>query len=124
MAYIAAKRKEGVGNLDIYRIDFGDDNEQPKTLYGTVLVGENDLSEEQYNESMPKAYVMVFDRYQNIVSQLDVTEEGYFFAALYPGDYTYEVKFDGQDSGFKEKIRIAPTDDESIYRTIHLKPVK
>ncbi|MBO7476354.1 MAG: PD40 domain-containing protein [Salinivirgaceae bacterium] len=124
VAYIAAKRKEGAGNLDIYRIDFGDADVQPKTLYGTVMVGESEYNEEQYNESMPKAYVMVFDGHQNIVSQLDVTEEGYFFAALYPGDYTYEVKFDGEASGFKDKIRISSTDDEYIFRTIHLKPKK
>lgn len=122
VAYIAAKRKEGIGNLDIYRVDFGDESIQPSYYIGYVFVGDNEAVAEQHNDKMQKAYVMVYDIHDNIIAQLDV-EEGMFYASLYEGDYTIEVKFEGQQSGYKEKVHIV-TGAEPIEKNIYLKPVK
>lgn len=121
-AYIAAKRKEGVGNLDIYRVDFGDENQQPAYIQGFVLVGNDVSTAEPHSDKFSKAYVAVYDMYGNIISQLAV-EEGMFFAPLFPGSYTLEVKFEGQSSGYKEDLKIS-IDDELIDKTVLLKPVK
>ena len=123
VAYVAAKRKEGVGNLDIYRVDFGDQAVQPSYYTGVVWVGDDEDSALPYNDKMQKAYVMVYDIYGNIIAQLDVLEDGYFYSALYPGDYTIEVKFEGQQTGYKEKVHIV-ADAEPIEKMIYLKPVK
>lgn len=120
-AYIAAKRKEGIGNLDIYKVEFGDEAIQPSYYIGNVLVGDNAMTAEQHNDKMQKAYAMIYDIYGNIIAQLDV-EEGVFFSALFPGDYTIEVKFEGQDSGYKEKFHMNL--GENIEKEIYLKPVK
>lgn len=122
VAYIAAKRKEGVGNLDIYRVDFGDESIQQSYYIGYVYVGDNEAVAEQHNDKMQKAYVMVYDIHENIIAQLDV-EEGMFYASLYEGDYTIEVKFEGQQSGYTEKVHIV-TGAEPIEKNIYLKPVK
>ena len=122
VAYVAAKRKEGVGNLDIYRVDFGDESIQQSYYIGYVFVGDNEAVAEMHNDKMQKAYVMVYDIYDNIIAQLDV-EEGLFYASLYEGDYTIEVKFEGQQSGYKEKVHIV-TGAEPIEKNIYLKPVK
>ena len=121
-AYISAKRKEGIGNLDIYKVEFGDEAIQPTYYIGTVFVGDNEMTAEQHNDKMQKAYAMIYDIYGNIIAQLDV-EEGVFYSALYPGDYTIEVKFEGQKSGFKDKFRVN-LGDEEIDKDIYLKPVK
>ena len=119
-AYIAAKRKEGVGNLDIYRIDFGDENIYPAIYAGVVFVGESENDAMPHNETMPKAYAMVYDTYGNIVAQLDV-DEGMFYVPLYPGDYSLEVKFEGRQTGTKGKIHMLSDD---ITEEIYLKPFK
>jgi hypothetical protein len=122
-AYIAAKRKEGVGNLDIYQVNFiSDDAAQPSFYQGVVFVGENEDTALPHNERMPKAYAWVYDEYGNIIRQINV-DEGEFFAQLFAGDYTVEVKFEGQQSGYKEKLHIAGS-DEYIAREIYLKPIK
>lgn len=122
-AYVAAKRKEGVGNLDIYRVDFGDENIQPKTFGYYVFVGDDQNSAQPHNEQMPKAYAWVYDKNGNIIRQIDV-DEGMFFAALYVGEYTLEVKFEGQPSGSKEKLSVRDSDDDYIEKNIYLKPIK
>lgn len=122
-AYIAAKRKEGRGNLDIYRLDFGDENIQPCNIMAFVMVGENEGSAVSYDPKMPKAYAIVYDQYENIVAQLDVTEEGMFFPVLYEGDYEIEVKFEGQESGIRKAQHINIGDDYK-EETFLLKPVK
>ena len=122
VAYVAAKRKEGVGNLDIYRVDYGDESIQQSYYIGYVFVGDDPATAVQHDDKMQKAYAMVFDVYDNIIAQLDV-EEGQFFASLYEGEYTVEVKFEGQASGFREKVRIV-TGAEPIEKNIYLKPVK
>ena len=74
-----------------------------------------------YHDKMQKAYVMVYDIHDNIIAQLDV-EEGVFYSALFPGDYTIEVKFEGQASGYKEKFHMNLNED--VSKEIYLKPVK
>ena len=88
-----------------------------------VLVGDDEDSALPYNDTMQKAYVMVYDIYGNIIAQLDVLGDGYFYSALFPGDYTIEVKFEGQQSGYKEKVHIV-ADADPIEKMIYLKPVK
>lgn len=121
VAYMAAKRKEGIGNLDIYRVDFGDEAIQPSYYIGNVFVGESETTAEMHNDKMQKAYAMVYDIYGNIIAQLDV-EEGVFFSALFPGEYSIEVKFEGQPTGYKEKFHMNLGED--ISKEIYLKPVK
>ena len=72
---------------------------------------------------MPKAYAWVYDKNGNIIRQIDV-DEGMFFAALYVGEYTLEVKFEGQPSGSKEKLSVRDSDDDYIEKNIYLKPIK
>ncbi|MBO7495135.1 MAG: PD40 domain-containing protein [Salinivirgaceae bacterium] len=122
-AYIAAKRKEGVGNLDVYRVDFADADIQQKAFGYSVFVGDDKDSALPHNEQMPKAYAWVYDVNGNIIRQIDV-EDGQFFAALFVGDYTIEVKFEGQPSGSKEKLRVSDSDEDYIEKTIYLKPIK
>lgn len=121
-AYIAAKRKEGVGNLDIYRLDFGDENIQPTPIGITVMVGGSESSSVMHNETMPKAYGVVYDVYGNVVFQKDV-EDGFIWGALYEGDYVLEVKFRGKDknTGISEKIHVNQG-DETIEKIVLLKP--
>ena len=121
-AYIAAKRKEGVGNMDIYRLDFGEESVQPFTLTGTVLVGNNEGDAVQYNEAMPKAYATIYDNFGNVVELWDVLEEGIFFAQLYEGDYTIEVDFQGQTERTSRKVHIG--NDEYPAETFLIKPLK
>jgi hypothetical protein len=121
-AYIAAKRKEGVGNLDIYQVKILSDEEvQPSFYQGVVFVGEDEDNAMPHNEKMPKAYAWVYDEYGNIIRQINV-DEGEFFAQLYAGDYTVEVRFEGQQSGYREKLHMAA--DDMITREIYLKPIK
>ncbi|MBR5957346.1 MAG: PD40 domain-containing protein [Salinivirgaceae bacterium] len=120
-AYVAAKRKEGMGNLDIYRIDFGDPEMQPSIYIGTVNVGESEGTAVPHSDQFQKAYATVYDQHGNIYAQW-VVEEGQFFASLFPGKYDLEVKFEGQTTGYKESINIKEGD--WIEKTILLKPVK
>lgn len=120
-AYIAAKRKEGVGNLDIYRLDFGNESIQASSFVSTVLVGEDESTAIAHDETMSKAYAIVYDQYENIVAQRDV-EDGQFFFLLYEGDYTIEVKFEGQNIGLKKHYHI--NIDDNVVETFLLKPVK
>lgn len=122
-AYIAAKRKEGVGNLDIYRVDFADGDIQQKTFGYAVFVGDDKSSALPHNEQMPKAYAWVYDEAGNIIRQIDI-DEGMFYAALYAGDFTIEVKFEGQPSGTKEKLHVSDSDEDYIEKSIYLKPIK
>lgn len=121
IAYIAAKRKEGVGNLDVYRIDFGDEEQQPSYYIGTVMVGESESTAVELTDQFSKAYATVYDNYGNIFAQW-VVEDGRFFATLFPGEYNLEVKFEGQTTGYKEHIVIKEGD--WTEKTIILKPVK
>jgi hypothetical protein len=123
-AYMAAKRKEGVGNLDIYKVTFGDESQQ--IIYaGTVMVG-NESNAVPYTEDFLKAYATFYDQYNNIIAQWEVVAEsgGMFFASLYPGEYQLEVKFEGQASGYKEQVKITSADEAGIFKTIYLKPIK
>lgn len=124
-AYIAAKRKEGVGNLDIYKVDFVSDEDAQQTFYqGLVFVGESEDSSLPHNERMPKAYAWVYDEYGNIIRQTNVAE-GEFFVQLYAGDYTIQVRFEGQQSGYSEKLHVAAVPEEDIItREIYLKPIR
>jgi hypothetical protein len=125
-AYMAAKRKEGVGNLDIYQLTFGDEAQQTINYIGTVMVGDQNNSV-PYTEDFLKAYATFYDMYNNIIAQWEVVAEsgGMFFASLYPGEYQLEVKFEGQASGYKERVVISPADQATgILKTIYLKPIK
>ena len=122
-AYIAAKRKEGIGNLDIYKVVFAsDENAQACFIRGLVLVGETEDTSLPHDERMPKAYAWVYDEFGNIIRQINV-DEGEFFVQLYEGNYTVEVRFEGQPSGYSEKVRIGAEGD-MIVKEIYLKPIK
>jgi len=120
-AYVAAKRKEGMGNLDIYRIDFGDADQQPSYYIGSVMVGETEGTAVEHSDQFSKAYATVYDQFGNIYAQW-VVEDGKFYATLYPGKYELEVKFEGQQTGYKESININVGD--WIEKNILLKPLK
>lgn len=122
-AYIAAKRKEGIGNLDIYKVVFAsDENAQATFIRGLVFVGETEDTSLPHDERMPKAYAWVYDEFGNIIRQINV-DEGEFFVQLYEGNYTVEVRFEGQPSGYSEKVRIGAEED-MIVKEIYLKPIK
>lgn len=121
-AYIAAKRKEGIGNMDIYRLDFENDSIQTVFFTGTVLVGDTEDDAVPYNESMPKAYATIYDTYGNVVELWDVQDDGYFYAPLYEGDYTIDVYFQGQTEKASKKIHIG-TDGSPLEKFL-IKPLK
>lgn len=102
-AYISAIRNEGVGKLDIYKLTFGQE-EQNVILMVSVNVGTEGQSE-TYSEDFLKAYGTIFDEHDNIIAQKDI-EDGNIFLNLYPGTYTLEVKFDGYAKGFKKTLTI------------------
>ncbi len=125
-AYMAIKRNEGMGNLDIYKLTYGDNNQQPITYAGTVLVG-NETNSVPYSEDFLKATATFYDQYNNLVARLDISadNQGVFFAVIYPGSYLLEVKFEGQESGYREQLTFNQSDAGSIIsKTIYLKPPK
>ena len=68
-------------------------------------MGETEDTSLPHDERMPKAYAWVYDEFGNIIRQINV-DEGEFFVQLYEGNYTVEVRFEGQPSGYSEKVRI------------------
>lgn len=122
-AYMSANRKEGFGKLDIYKIHFGDEAQQPGFVAGNVLIG-TPSQNVPYSEDFLKAYATFFDTHGNIMGQFEVLSDGgQFFATLYPGTYRMEVKFSGAKTGFSENITVTPENaNEPLFKTIYLKP--
>lgn len=117
-AYISAKRKEGIGKLDIYKVTFGQE-EQNVIFMVSVMVG-TEASSVPYSEDFLKAYGTVYDEHDNIIAIKDI-EDGNIFLNLYPGTYTLEVKFDGYTKGFKKSITINEDKlGEFIMETVYI----
>ncbi len=118
-AYIADNRKEGIGNLDIYKLKFGAEEIQPKILMGTVLVKTN-RGEVPYSEDFLMAYATIYDMHGNIYAQYEVQSDGgQFFATIYPGTYKLEVNFSGKSGGFSKSITVS-NEDEFLTETVVL----
>ena len=120
-AYIAANRKEGFGNLDIYRINFGDASQQPAFVSASIFVG-TPSSFVPYTSDYLKVFVTIYDVFGNIYGRYNV-EDGQAFMTLYPGKYKLEVKFDGAKEGYEEELNITEDDaNQEIIKKIYLKP--
>jgi len=124
-AYMSANRKEGFGKLDVYKLTFGEDAQQPAIYMGNVMVG-TEANSVPYSEDFLKAYATFYDEYDNIIAQLPVLSDGgQFFASLYPGNYKLEVKFSGAKSGYSEQVSLTEADvNEPKFQMIYLKPIE
>ncbi len=122
-AYIAANRKEGVGNLDIYKVHIGPDTIPATYILGTVMV-KTSAGEVPYSEDFLMAFATIYDNYGNVYGRYEVLSEGgSFFATVYPGEYSLEVNFSGVESGFSKKITIKPG-DEALFESITLQNIE
>ncbi len=122
-SYIAANRKEGFGNLDIYRITYGDASQQTAIITASIFVGTSS-SFVPYTSDYLKVFVTVYDIFGNLYARYNV-EEGQVFMTLYPGKYKLEVKFDGAKQGYEEDLNITESDaNQIIEKQIYLKPVE
>lgn len=123
-AYLAAKRKEGIGGLDIYRVEFFE--EQAIALAFTIYVGNNESDAVRYSIDHPKAYCVINDIYGNIFAQVEVTEDGEAFIMLPPGEYRLEARFEGYEPSSKTKIVVSENavgEAGILYQDIYLKPL-
>ena len=121
--FIAANRKEGFGNLDIYRITFGDDAQQTAFIHLYIFVGTKSSSV-PYSSDYLKVFVTIYDVFGNIYGRYNV-DEGEAFMPLYPGSYKLEVRFDGTKEGYEEDLTITDKDaNQEIIKQIYLKPVE
>jgi len=123
VGYIAANRKEGLGNLDIYRITEGDESQLTAFLLAYIFVG-TESSSVPYSSDYLKVFVTLYDQYGNIYGRYNV-DEGLTYMSLYPGKYKLEVRFDGAKEGFEEEITITANDaNKEIEKQIYLKPAE
>ncbi len=122
-AYMSANRKEGLGKLDIYKVTFGDESQQPGFVVGNVMVGTSSNSV-PYSEKFLKAYATFYDMHDNIIGRFEVVSDGgQFFATLYPGTYKMEVRFSGAKTGFSENITVTEQNaNEPLFKSVYLKP--
>lgn len=119
-AYIAANRVEGFGNLDIYKITFGDEKIQGAIISGTVFVGKPG-SAVPYSDDFLKVLVSVYDKFGNVYIRASVEEDGTFFVTLVPGTYKMVVKFEGAKDQYEEMISISPSEaGETIIKEVYL----
>lgn len=119
-AFIAANRAEGFGNLDIYKISFGDESLQSAIIQGLVFVGPKGGAV-PYSDDFLKVLASVYDKFGNVYARYDVDETGNFFATLPPGEYKLVVKFEGTADQYEEDIVIRPEDaNEPIVKEVYL----
>ncbi|MCK4662111.1 MAG: PD40 domain-containing protein [Bacteroidales bacterium] len=117
--YVAANRKEGVGQLDIYKVTIGDEAAQPTIIQGNINIG-TPQSSKPYSADYLKVFVTVFDKFGNIYGKYSV-DAGSFFITIYPGEYKLEVRLDGSDKPYIENLNIS--DQGFISNDIFLEPV-
>ncbi len=118
-AYVADNRKEGMGDLDIYKLTFGSDTIQATIWVGTVMV-RTQAGEVPYSEDFLMAYATLYDLHGNIYAQYEVQADGgQFFATIYPGTYRLEVNFSGEKGGYSKELVITGK-DEYIMETVVL----
>ncbi|MCK5822456.1 MAG: PD40 domain-containing protein [Bacteroidales bacterium] len=122
-AYISANRKEGFGNLDIYRISKGEGSDQTAFVLASIFVG-TPSSSVPYSGDYLKVFVTLYDVFGNIYGRYNV-DEGMTYMSLYPGKYKLEVRFDGAKEGYEEELTITANDaNKEIEKQIYLKPVE
>jgi len=119
--FIAANRKEGLGQLDIYKVTIGDETELTTIIQGIIFIGKQE-SAQVYNPDFFKVFVTVFDMNGNVFGRYEPTEDGQFFATLYPGKYKLEVKLDGSNKPFETIYTI--TDQGFLVEEIYLDPAQ
>lgn len=119
--YIAANREEGVGQLDIYKVTLGDETELTTIIQGIIFIGKQDNAQ-VYNPDFFKVFVTVYDKFGNVFGRYEPTEDGQFFATLYPGEYKLEVKLDRSNKPYEMVYNI--TDQGFIVDEIYLDPAQ
>ena len=119
--YIAANREEGFGQLDIYKVNIGDETELTTIIQGIIFIGKQDNAQ-VFNPDFFKVFVTVYDKFGNVFGRYEATEDGQFFATLYPGKYKLEVKLDGSNKPYEMVYNI--TDQGFIVDEIYLDPAK
>ncbi|MBE9469523.1 MAG: PD40 domain-containing protein [Bacteroidetes bacterium] len=122
VGYISTNRKEGLGNLDIYRIIKGE-SDQTAFVFAYIFVG-TPSSSVPYSSDYLKVFVTVYDEFGNIYGRYNV-DEGMSIMSLFPGKYKLEVRFDGAKEGYEEELTITTNDaNKEIEKQIYLKPVE
>lgn len=117
--YISANREEGFGQLDIYKVTLGDETEIQTIIQGIIFIG-SQANARVYNPDFFKVFVTVYDKFGNVFGRYEPSEEGQFFATLFPGEYKLEVKLDGSNKPFEMVYNI--TDQQFIVEEIYLDP--
>lgn len=123
-AYVATKRKEGIGGLDIYRLDISE--EQAIPLMFSVYVGHNENDAVKYSIDHPKAYCVIYDTFGNIFAQIEVAEEGDVYSMLPPGEYRLEFRFAGHEASSRTKIVVssgAVDENGMLSQDVYLPPL-
>lgn len=121
VGYLAANRKEGLGKLDIYRVSI-DPDAQPSIIQGELMVKTPDGKTEKYSDAYNKAFVTLYDKYENIYARYDV-EGNTFFASIPAGEYILEIYLDGSDSKYREELTLIESGEQQIINnTYYVEP--
>jgi len=103
--YISAYRKEGYGDLDIYKVIFND-VEIPLTAFKGIVTT-NDSTVKKINATITIANAKTNEE---IETKLINPQTNSFVFALIPGKYTIEIKSEGFDL-YKEEVNILDKSD-------------
>ncbi len=109
--YMARNRKEGLGKLDIYRIEITPDTKNT-IISGTIMVGEEGNSV-PYSDEFNKVFVTLYDKFGNIYARYPV-EGNTFFANIPPGEYKLEIYLDGSDFKYTEDLRFIESGEDQF----------
>lgn len=119
--YIAAVRKEGLGDLDIYRVDFNDVEPNYTLIEGTISSG--DTSQKLvYNNVEIKVKNNATQK--NYGTYMPNTVTGKYVMILPPGNYTIDIDVQGFEK-FSEKFQVADKVNmrNEIEKNITLLPI-
>ncbi|MDD4746807.1 MAG: hypothetical protein RBR35_00330 [Salinivirgaceae bacterium] len=113
VAYVATNRNEGIGNLDIYKVHISKTSGSGMVVLGIVMVGD-ESDAVPYSSDFIKVYPTLYDTEGNMFSRYQISDEGMFFATLYPGEYILDVRFDKSEEGYREKLIITEPNEEQM----------
>ncbi|MBU0764796.1 MAG: hypothetical protein KJ607_08175, partial [Bacteroidetes bacterium] len=124
-AYVAARRKEGLGGLDIYRITFQDVEKEYTLMKGSIYLGDS-LNATPFSGDNSDLEITVYDEHGNIYGQyLPKNNTGQFVAILPIGEFELSVTYSDGYHEFDDKVEIIGKCGfkKEFDKNIYLKPI-